>query len=241
MKNYIGKKVVVIVDAGDRLGAAVARNLSYGGASVVMGCLESASRSVRELAHELRWNGATAIAVPAATSGMRQIVDLIAAAIEHFGRFDVIVNNHVWSPPACPESIDAPGKSAHRRDFHTWLYGAAAAMLYSESGSPGRLVNVILSPRAHVASEAGVEDVDAVSRRLFDRLDRELGDYRIRSTRIHLRGCEPDHWDRGRELDGDPGACPGASKAVDIVVRAIGFAVNQPTDLRIDEIRMSLT
>jgi len=241
VKNYFGKKVVVVVDAGDRLGAAVARHFSYGGASVVLGCHETASRSVRELAHELRWDGAIAIAVPAATSGMLQIVDLVAAAIEHFGKFDVIVNNQVCPPLPNPDSVDREGESLHRRDLHAWLYGAAAAMLYAESHSPGQLVNVILSPRAQPARKGYMEDADAASRRLYDRLAQELGNYRIRTTLIYLSGCDPGHWSRRCNHDCNAEACLNSSRAVESVVRAIELAVNQQADTRIDEIRMSLS
>lgn len=239
VKNCFGKKVIVVVDAGDRLGAAVARHLSYGGASVVLGCLETASRSVRELAHELCWDGAMAIAVPAATRGMRQIIELIDAAIEHFGKFDVIVNNQVCLPSPNPDSVE--GESLHRRDLHAWLYGAAAAMLYAESHSPGQLVNVIVSPRAQPARNGYIEDADAASRRLYDRLAQELGNYRIRTTLIYLSGCDPGHWSRRCNHDCNAEACLNSSRAVESVVRAIELAVNQQADTRIDEIRMSLS
>jgi len=85
-----------------------------------------------------------------------------------------------------------------------------------------------------------MEDADAASRHLYDRLAQELGDYRIRTTLIHLSGCEPGHWNGRCNHGGNAEACLNARRAVESVVRAIELAVSQPAHTRIDEIRMSL-
>jgi NADP-dependent 3-hydroxy acid dehydrogenase YdfG len=88
VKNNIRGKVVVIVDGASRLGAAAAHHLSNEGATVVLGGAELLR--VRALAHELRWNGGKSIAAGVDASDGAQLEDLLAAAVQAYGRVDVI-------------------------------------------------------------------------------------------------------------------------------------------------------
>src|SRR5205807_9747724 len=83
---------VALVTGGSRgIGKGIARGLAHEGASVVISARPSAS--LEETAAELRASGATVLAVPADVTDEGQVDQLFSAAIERFGKLDVLVNN----------------------------------------------------------------------------------------------------------------------------------------------------
>lgn len=87
--NHITGKVVVITDAGSMLGEAAARYLSEQGAIVALG--SGKLHRIRELAHELAWDGGRAIAVQADLAHKAQVKELVRQAADAFGTVDVLV------------------------------------------------------------------------------------------------------------------------------------------------------
>jgi len=90
MDNIAGK-VVVITGASSGLGEAAARLLSAQGASVVLGA-RRADR-LRSLAEELNASGGRALAVVTDVTRLDQVKALVDAAVQTFGRIDVMINN----------------------------------------------------------------------------------------------------------------------------------------------------
>jgi short-subunit dehydrogenase len=80
-------KVVVVTGASSGIGAAFARLAGQNGARVVLAARRK--QRIDELAAEL----SDAIAVPTDVTDFGQLDALIAAAVGHFGRIDVLVNN----------------------------------------------------------------------------------------------------------------------------------------------------
>jgi NADP-dependent 3-hydroxy acid dehydrogenase YdfG len=87
----IDGQVALVTGASSGIGRAVARDLGAGGASVVL----AARRAERlaELADELTAAGARALAVPADVTDQDEVERLHDAAIDRFGRVDILVNN----------------------------------------------------------------------------------------------------------------------------------------------------
>jgi len=90
MQN-IKDKVVVITGASSGLGEATARLLSAEGATVVLGARRV--DRLKALADELTGKGGKALAVATDVTDRQQVTVLVDAAVQQFGRIDVMLNN----------------------------------------------------------------------------------------------------------------------------------------------------
>ena len=91
MNNTIAGKVVVITGANSGLGQAAARLLSAQGASIALGARRV--DRLKSLADELTAAGSKALAVATDVTNFGQVKHLVDAAVQTFGRIDVIINN----------------------------------------------------------------------------------------------------------------------------------------------------
>src|SRR5574337_1421481 len=91
MSNNIAGKVVVITGASSGLGEAAARLLCAEGASVVLGARRI--DRIESLAQELSGKGGKALAVATDVTSREQVKKLVDAAVQAYGRIDVILNN----------------------------------------------------------------------------------------------------------------------------------------------------
>ena len=99
MSNGIEGKVVVITGASSGLGEATARLLAAQGASVVLGA-RRADR-LRSLADELTADGGKATALTTDVTHRDQVKALVDAAVQSYGRIDVMINNAGLMPRRC--------------------------------------------------------------------------------------------------------------------------------------------
>ena len=90
------EKVVVITGASRGLGRAMALGFGQAGGTVVVSSRKK--EQCEEVAAELRGMGARAIAVPCHVGDWDQCDALIDAALDEFGRLDVLVNNAGIAP-----------------------------------------------------------------------------------------------------------------------------------------------
>jgi NAD(P)-dependent dehydrogenase (short-subunit alcohol dehydrogenase family) len=98
-------KVAVVTGGGIGIGAAVARRFAAEGAKVVLGDIDLAA--TERVAAEIHERGGEAIAHRADVTMDAQVRGLIAAAVESFGRLDVLVNNvGVIAPHASVVDLD---------------------------------------------------------------------------------------------------------------------------------------
>src|SRR5690606_20272780 len=91
MRN-LQDKVVLITGSSKGIGAEMARQFGVAGARVVVNYASSAQGAEAVVAHIER-HGGTAIAVKADVSFEAEVAHLFDAAIDAFGRVDVLVNN----------------------------------------------------------------------------------------------------------------------------------------------------
>jgi 3-oxoacyl-[acyl-carrier protein] reductase len=88
----VGKVVIVTAAAGTGIGSATARRCLEEGAAVVVS--DAHARRLAETAEQLEAEtGGSVHAVPCDVTDEGQVQALYAAAIDHFGRFDVAVHN----------------------------------------------------------------------------------------------------------------------------------------------------
>ena len=97
-------KVVVVTGAGSGIGAASAFAFAAAGASVV--CAGRTLDSVRQTAGTIVQDGGVAQAVRTDVSDNASVSSLVNAAIDRFGRIDVLFNNAGISPSGRITDID---------------------------------------------------------------------------------------------------------------------------------------
>ena len=103
MGNNIEGKVVVITGGTSGLGEATARHLSAEGATVVVGARRV--DRLQSLADELTRAGGKALAVATDVVHRDQVKKLADAAVQNYGRIDVMTNNAGLMPQALLERL----------------------------------------------------------------------------------------------------------------------------------------
>ncbi len=137
-------QVVVITGGGTGLGLAMVRCLARAGADLVIagrrpGPIESAAAEVKAL-------GRDALAVPTDVSDSAQADGLIAAAIERFGRVDVLINNAALVSDNAPTPIweisDADWQAALNVNLSGAFYCSRAVSRPMVEQGRGKIINV---------------------------------------------------------------------------------------------------
>ena len=103
MGNNIEGKVVVITGASSGLGEAAARFLSARGATVVLGARRV--DRLQALAQELTSGGGKALAITTDVTHCDQVKRLVDAAVEAYGRVDVMINDAGLMPQSLLERL----------------------------------------------------------------------------------------------------------------------------------------
>ena len=93
----LGGRVAVITGAGKGIGRGCALALAEMGAHVV--CAARTQADIELVAEEARRHGVRALAVPCDVLQAEQLEALSEAAVEEFGRIDILINNAGGSPP----------------------------------------------------------------------------------------------------------------------------------------------
>jgi NADP-dependent 3-hydroxy acid dehydrogenase YdfG len=91
MTQGIKDKVVVITGASSGLGEATARHLTAEGGRVVLGARRL--DRLQALANDINGRGGKALAMVTDVTQRDQVERLVDAAVEAYGRLDVIINN----------------------------------------------------------------------------------------------------------------------------------------------------
>lgn len=93
-------KVALVTGAGSGIGKAAALKLAREGAAVVV--MSRTAEEIEQTAAEIKKAGGKALAVTGDTTDDKGVKDLVAKAVEAFGRLDIVVANAgingVWAP-----------------------------------------------------------------------------------------------------------------------------------------------
>ncbi|MDF0488894.1 glucose 1-dehydrogenase [Sphingomonas sp. H39-1-10] len=122
-------KVAVVTGASKGIGAAIARALAADGASVVVN-YASSKAGADAVVEAITSSGGKAIAVQGDVSKLADAQALIQAAVERFGRLDVLVNNSGIYEFA---SIEDVTEDHYRRQFDVNVLGI---LLATQAASP---------------------------------------------------------------------------------------------------------
>lgn len=239
MKNNIEGKVIVITGASSGLGEATARHLSAEGAIVVLGA-RRADR-IQALAAELTAKGNKAIAVTTDVTDRNQVKTLVDAAVQNFGRIDVMINNAGIMPRAPLErlTIDDWDRTIDI-NIKGVLYGIAAALPYMKDQKGGQFVNVS-SVAGHKISPEGVvyAATKHAVRVISEGLRQEVKPYGIRTTIISPGAVATELLDSITQADLREDMNDWYAKTAipaDSFARCVAFAISQPDEVDINEI-----
>jgi NADP-dependent 3-hydroxy acid dehydrogenase YdfG len=123
----IADKVIVITGASSGMGEATARELAKQGAAVVLGARRL--ERIQALADELNTQGGRAIAVQTDVTDKAQVKALVDAAVQHYGRIDVLLNNAGLMQLALLDKLKvAEWDAMIDVNFKGVLYGIVAAL-----------------------------------------------------------------------------------------------------------------
>ena len=239
MSNAIAGKVVVITGASSGLGEATARLLSQEGARVALGARRR--DRIESLARALGGKDGNAIAVSTDVTDREQVKRLVEAAVETYGRVDVMINNAGLMPQAPLErlKIDEWDRMIDV-NLKGVLYGIAAALPYMQKQKSGHFINVssVAGHRVGPGFAVYAATKHAV-RALSEGLRQEVKPYNIRTTVISPGAV-------ATELPNsvtDPAAAERIRKfyaetaiPADSFARAVAFAIGQPEEVDVNEI-----
>ena len=239
MSHNIEGKVVVITGASSGLGEATAQLLSAQGASVVLGARRI--DRLRVLADELSRRGGKALAVPTDVIQCDQVKRLVDAAVQTYGRIDVMINNAGLMPQALLErlKIDEWNRMIDV-NIKGVLYGIAAALPHMKQQKAGHFINVSSVAGHRVGPGFAVYAATKYAvRALSEGLRQEVKPYNIRTTVISPGAVatelpnsvtDPQAAERIRKFYAEV-AIPAESFA-----RAVAFAMSQPEEVDVNEI-----
>ena len=239
MGNNIEGKVIVITGASSGNGEATARFLSAQGAIVVLGARRV--DRLQSLAGELIRNGGKALAMPTDVTQADQVKRLVDAAVQTYGRVDVLVNNAGLMPHSPLErlKIDDWNRTIDV-NIKGVLYGIAAALPHMKQQKAGHIINVssIAGHKVRAGSAVYAATKSAVLV-ISEGLRLEVKPYNMRTTVISPGALatelpnsvtEPDIAQTIRDFV-DEIAIPADSFA-----RAVAFAISQPEEMDVNEI-----
>jgi 3-oxoacyl-[acyl-carrier protein] reductase len=184
-------KVAVVTGASKGIGAAIAKSLGAEGASVIVN-YSSSKEGADAVVKEITRAGGKAVAVRGDVSRAAEAQGIIDAAIRHFGRLDILVNNSGVYDFAPIQEIT---EDHFHRHFNINVLGLllttrAAVRHLSEGGSIINIGSVATSvsppgSAVYTGTKGAVEAITGV-------LAKELGPKRIRVNTIKPGSVETE-------------------------------------------------
>ena len=238
MGNNIEGKIVVITGASSGLGEATARHLSEHGAVVVLGARRI--DRIRALAKALAGREGKAIAVQVDVTQSEQVKQLVDAAVERYGRINVLINNAGLMPHSPLERLKvADWDRMIDVNIKGVLYGIADALPYMQRQKSGHIINVssVAGHKVRPGSAVYAATKHAVLA-LSEGLRQEVKPYHIRTTVISPGAIATELPNSITETD----IADSVRKLYEIAIpadsfaRAVAYAMSQPDEIDVNEI-----
>ncbi|MDP9743296.1 SDR family oxidoreductase [Peribacillus frigoritolerans] len=235
--SNIQDKVVIITGASSGIGEATARELASKGAKLVLAARRQ--ERLKKLQEEIQQNGGQVIFKVTDVASHEQMEELAEFALKEFGKIDVIVNN-AGVMPLSP---------VHQKKINEWntmidvnikgvLYGIAAVLPSMRERKEGHIINVS-SIAGHLVFPASsvYSGTKFAVRAITEGLRIEEASNNIRTTIISPGTITTELL----ETISDPELKSAIVEDTKIgiepasIARAIGFAIEQPSDVAINE------
>jgi NADP-dependent 3-hydroxy acid dehydrogenase YdfG len=236
--SSIQGKVVVISGASSGLGEATARLLASRGAKVFLGARRT--DRLNAVVADIERAGGAAGARTVDVTKRAEVEAFIRAALEKFGRIDVLVNNAgLMARAPLTKTLVEEWDRMIDVNLKGVLYGIAAALPVFQRQKSGHVINLSSVAGLKVSRDGAVYSATKFAvRAISEGLRQEMGGA-IRTTIISpgavqselpLGSSDPESAAKVKELY-ERQAIPA-----DSVARAIAYAIEQPADIDINEI-----
>jgi len=134
-------KAAVITGGGSGIGRATAQRLAGEGAAIVLADIDEAGG--HETVKRIEAAGGRALFVKADVTQERDLRQCFAAAIDKFGRFDILHNNAgiAVGPPGYPDADPARWHAVIELDLHAVILGTGIAAGIMQRAGGGVIIN----------------------------------------------------------------------------------------------------
>lgn len=238
MSTNISNKVIVITGASSGLGEATARHLASLGARVVLGARRK--DRLTDIAKDIHSAGGKAEVVVTDVTQKESVDALIQAAIDHYGRIDVLINNAglMSIAPLSETKIDEWDRMIDI-NIKGVLYGIAATLPVFQKQQSGHFINISSVAGIKVFSPGGTvySGTKFAVRAITEGLRHEVGEH-IRTTTISPGAIDSElkygsSHKESAELVKDRYTI---AIPAETIAKAIAYAIEQPSNVDISEI-----
>jgi NADP-dependent 3-hydroxy acid dehydrogenase YdfG len=236
--KVIEGKVVVITGASSGIGEATALLLAERGAKVVLGARRS--DRLKTLADRIAASGGEVAYIQTDVKRREDLSNLVGLAIERYGKLDVLINNAGVAPISLLDELRVEDwEEMIDINLKGVLYGIAAALPIFRRQGFGHFINVISTAGIQImptmAVYAGTKNA---VRTITEGLRQEAGE-KLRVTGISP-GFVQTHLADSMTNPEVKSQIVGQMVKMAIppvaIARAIAFAIEQPTDIDVNEI-----
>ena len=231
-------KVVAITGASSGIGKATALLLAARGAKVVIGARRQ--DGLDAVVAQIAADGGEAIAVQMDITRNEDVLRLVQAAQERFGRLDVLVSNAGIAPTSLLDDLQvADWEAMIDVNVKGLLYGIAAALpLFRQQGS-GHFINTLSTAGLKIVPTMAVyAGSKNAARAITEGLRQEAGPH-LRVTAISPGFVQTNLASSMTNLEAASTTSQRMKEigiAPEAVARCIAFAIEQPADVDISEI-----
>lgn len=182
--NKLKDKVALVTGGSSGIGAGIARQLAADGAKVIVNYAAN-RRNADKVVAGIEAASGQAVAVAANVTNQTEVEALVNAAIDHFGRLDIVVNNAgIYQFARIEESTEA----LYRKQFDINVLGpllvTGAAAPHLKKG--GSIINISsFVTRVFIAESAIYSGSKGAMDAITGVLSRELGPRGIRVNAIN--------------------------------------------------------
>ena len=234
--SEVAGKVVVITGASSGLGEATAKMLAEKGAKLVLGARRE--KRLQQLVNAITSDGGEAIYKTVDVTKRDEVEALANAALEKFGRIDVLVNNAGLMPLAPLDELKVDEwEQMIDVNIKGVMYGVGAVLPTMRKQESGHIIN-LSSVAGHVVFPgATVYCATKFAVKAISEGIRQESNGQIRSTNISPGAVATELTDHISHKDAKEMADDLYSDAIDSdsIARAITFAIEQPGEVDVNE------
>ncbi|MBJ9659013.1 MULTISPECIES: SDR family oxidoreductase [Burkholderia] len=233
-----GTKVIAITGASSGIGRATARLLAKQGHAVVLGARREVE--LASLAAEIDHAGGRACHLVTDVTRRADLEALVAHAVTHFGRLDVMVNNAGIGPISRFDALRVDDWDAMIDvNLRGTLYGIAAALPVFAGQGSGHVINVISTAGLKILPTMGVYAATKNAVRTATEALRQEAGPELRVTEISPGVIDTNFGDSISD-QAAKAAVDDRLKAIaispDAIARGILFAIDQPPEVDVGSI-----